>query len=203
MRWTRVVRPPHLLLISSFVLFFSSVGLCRVASSLSRACFLSITVLFVLFCAWLLLSPEPLGLIWNGRDHVTKRSEGLWEWPEETRVQGLEKVWWNLWCTFYDARALSDHSRITRHKVTCIEPSKKKNPCRKRERPVTERRTQTGSDIFAFLGCGCAQSLGKIDSEREKYHSNTTLLASRHNKREKASLLSPVWRTSLKNAFCN
>ena len=141
MRWTRIVRPPHLLLISSYVLFFSSVGLCRVASSLSRACFLSITVLFVLFCAWLLLSPEPLGLIWNGRDHVTKRSEGLWEWPEETRVQGLEKVWWNLWCTFYDARALSDHSRITRHKVTCIEPSKKKNPCRKRERPVTERRT--------------------------------------------------------------
>ena len=46
--------------------------------------------------------------------------------------------------------------------------------------------------FFAVLGCGFAQSLGKIDSEREKYHSNTTLLASRHNKREKASLLSPV-----------
>ena len=51
-----------------------------------------------------------------------------------------------------------------------------------------ERRTSTGSGLFASLGNGLVETLGSIVFKREKKVSNTSLLASRHIKREKASL---------------
>ena len=63
---------------------------------------------------------------------------------------------------------------------------------------IFERRTSTGSELF---GSGLVETLGLIVFIREKKLSNTNLLASRHIKREKASLPVDVRRskTSLLN----
>ena len=53
---------------------------------------------------------------------------------------------------------------------------------------VFERRTSTGSRLFASFGSGLVETLGLIVFIREKTLSNTNLLASRHIKREKALL---------------
>ena len=53
----------------------------------------------------------------------------------------------------------------------------------------------TGSGLFASLGSGLVETLGQIVFKREKKPSNTSLLASRHIKREKASLLVDVRRS--------
>ena len=58
-----------------------------------------------------------------------------------------------------------------------------------------QRRTSTGSGLFASLGSGLVETLGKIVLIREKKLSNTTLLASTHMKREKVSLLLEVRRS--------
>ena len=66
---------------------------------------------------------------------------------------------------------------------------------------VFEQRTSTGSGLFASFGSGLVETLGLIVFIREKTLSNTNLLASRHIKREKASLPVDVRRskTSLLN----
>ena len=60
---------------------------------------------------------------------------------------------------------------------------------------VFERRTSTGSGLFASLGSGSVETLGQIVFIREKKLSNTNLLASRHMRREKASLSVDVRRS--------
>ena len=60
---------------------------------------------------------------------------------------------------------------------------------------VFERRTSTGSGLFASLGSGLVETLGEIVFKREKKLSNTSLLASRNIKKEKASLLVDVRRS--------
>ena len=60
---------------------------------------------------------------------------------------------------------------------------------------VFERRTSTGSGLFASLGSGLVQSLGQIVFIREKKLSNTNLLESRHIKEKKASLPVDVRRS--------
>ena len=57
---------------------------------------------------------------------------------------------------------------------------------------IFERRTSTGSELFALLGSGFVQTLGQMVFIREKELSNTNLVASRHIKREKASLPADV-----------
>ena len=53
---------------------------------------------------------------------------------------------------------------------------------------VFERQTSTGSGLFTTVSSGLVETLGLIVFIREKTLSNTNLLASRHIKREKASL---------------
>ena len=53
---------------------------------------------------------------------------------------------------------------------------------------VFERRTSTGSGLFALLGSVFEQILGQIVSLRVKTLSNTNLVASRHINAEKSSL---------------
>ena len=53
---------------------------------------------------------------------------------------------------------------------------------------VLERRTSTGSGLFASLGSGLVETLRSIVFIRETKFSNTNLFASRHIKRDKASL---------------
>ena len=53
---------------------------------------------------------------------------------------------------------------------------------------VFGRRTSTGSGLFASLGSGLIETLGKIVFISEKKRGNTNLLASRHIKTEKASI---------------
>ena len=60
---------------------------------------------------------------------------------------------------------------------------------------VFERRTSTGSGLFASLGSGLVQTLGQIVFIREKKLSNTNLLESRHIKEKKASLPVDVRRS--------
>ena len=60
---------------------------------------------------------------------------------------------------------------------------------------VFERRTSTGSGLFASLGSGLVQTLGQIVFIREKKLSNTNLLESRHIKEKKASLPLDVRRS--------
>ena len=60
---------------------------------------------------------------------------------------------------------------------------------------VFERRTSTGSGLFATLGSGWAQIFGQIVFIREKKLSDTNFLASRHIKEEKASLPVDVHRS--------
>ena len=60
---------------------------------------------------------------------------------------------------------------------------------------VFEQQTSTGSGLFASLGSGLVETLGLIVFIREKKLSNTDLYASRHMKREKASLLVDVRRS--------
>ena len=68
---------------------------------------------------------------------------------------------------------------------------------------VVERRTSTGSGLFALLSRDFEQFLGQIVSISVKTLSNTNLVASRHIKREKGSL--PVdfapSKTSLLNSL--
>ena len=61
---------------------------------------------------------------------------------------------------------------------------------------VFERRTSTGSGLFASLGSGLVESLGLIVFIREKKLCNTNFLASRHMYSEKASLPVDVRQTS-------
>ena len=78
---------------------------------------------------------------------------------------------------------------------------------------VCERRTSTGSGLFASLASGLVKTLGKILFIREKKLSNTNLLESRHIKGEKASLPVDVHRSktsllklpniSIKNVIIN
>ena len=68
---------------------------------------------------------------------------------------------------------------------------------------VFERRTSTGSGLFVSLGSGLVETLGLIVFIREKKLSNTNLLASRHMKREKASLPVDVCRPNFAGAhYC-
>ena len=60
---------------------------------------------------------------------------------------------------------------------------------------VFERRTSTGSGLFASLGSGLVKTLGYIFFKREKKVSNENLIASRHIKRKKASLPVDVRRS--------
>ena len=60
---------------------------------------------------------------------------------------------------------------------------------------VFERRTSTGSGLFASLGSGLVQTLGQIVFIREKKLSNANLLESRHIKEKKASLTVDVRRS--------
>ena len=60
---------------------------------------------------------------------------------------------------------------------------------------VFERRTSTGSGLFASLGSGLVQTLGQIVFIREKKLSNTNLLESRRIKEKKASLPVDVRRS--------
>ena len=60
---------------------------------------------------------------------------------------------------------------------------------------VFERRTSTGSGLFASLGSGLVQTLGQIVFIREKKLSNTNLLESRHIKEKKTSLPVDVRRS--------
>ena len=60
---------------------------------------------------------------------------------------------------------------------------------------VFERRTSTGSGLFATLGSGWVQNPGQIVFIREKKLRNTNFLASRHIKEEKASLPVDVHRS--------
>ena len=66
-------------------------------------------------------------------------------------------------------------------------------------RDVFERRTSTGSGVFALFGCDFEQILGQIVSIRVKTLGHTNSAASRHIKREEGSLLVDVrrWKTSL------
>ena len=57
---------------------------------------------------------------------------------------------------------------------------------------VFERRTSTGSGVFALFGRDFEQILGHMVSLRIKTLSNTNLVASKHIKREKGSLLVDV-----------
>ena len=60
---------------------------------------------------------------------------------------------------------------------------------------VFERRTSTGSGLFATLASGWVQNPGQIAFIRENKLSNTNFLASRHIKEEKASLPVDVHRS--------
>jgi len=53
---------------------------------------------------------------------------------------------------------------------------------------VFERRTSTGSRLFAFLSCDFEQTFGQIVSIIVESLSNTNLVASKHIQREKSSL---------------
>ena len=61
-------------------------------------------------------------------------------------------------------------------------------------RDVFERRTSTGSGVFALFGCDFEQILGQIVSIRVKTLGYTNLAASRHIKREEGSLSVDVRR---------
>ena len=68
--------------------------------------------------------------------------------------------------------------------------------CKQLKQQCFERRTSTGSGLFASLGSGLVETLGYIVFKREKKPiSNTNLLASRHIKREKGSLPVDVHRS--------
>ena len=58
---------------------------------------------------------------------------------------------------------------------------------------VFERRTSTGSGLFASLGSGLVQTLGQIVFIREKKLSNTNLLESRNIKEEKVRPGNPLY----------
>ena len=60
---------------------------------------------------------------------------------------------------------------------------------------IFERRTSTGSGLFAFLDGGFSQILGQIVFVRVKTLSNTNLVALRHFKKEKASFPVDVRRS--------
>ena len=60
---------------------------------------------------------------------------------------------------------------------------------------VFERRTSTGSGLFALYGREFEQIFGQIVSIRVKTLSNTNLVASRYIKREKASFPVDVRRS--------
>ena len=60
---------------------------------------------------------------------------------------------------------------------------------------IFEWRTSTGSGLFSFTGSGFAQIYGHIPSSRIKALSNTNLVASSHNIKEKASLPVDVSRS--------
>ena len=60
---------------------------------------------------------------------------------------------------------------------------------------VFERRTSTGSGLFAALGCSLVETLRQIVFIGEKKLSNTNLVVSRHIKREKTSLPADVRRS--------
>ena len=60
---------------------------------------------------------------------------------------------------------------------------------------VFERRTSTGSGLFASLGAGLVETLGYIVFIREKKLSNTNFLASRYIVRKKTSLPVDVRRS--------
>ena len=60
---------------------------------------------------------------------------------------------------------------------------------------VFERRTSTGSRLFASLGSGLVQTVGQIVFIREKKLSNTNLLESRHIKEKAAPLPVDVRRS--------
>ena len=60
---------------------------------------------------------------------------------------------------------------------------------------VFERRTSTGSGLFASFGSGLVKTLGEIVFKREKKVSNENLIVSRHMKRKKASLPVDVRRS--------
>ena len=62
---------------------------------------------------------------------------------------------------------------------------------------VFERRTSTGSGLFAHLSCDLNKFLGQVVSIRVKTLSHTNLVASRHVKKRKK--LTFGRRTSLKN----
>ena len=64
---------------------------------------------------------------------------------------------------------------------------------------VFERRTSTGSGLFAILGCDVDQIFGQTISMRKETLTNTILVESRHIKRENASLPVDVHRS--KNVF--
>ena len=66
---------------------------------------------------------------------------------------------------------------------------------------ICERRSSTGGGLLAFMGSGFVQIFGQVVAMTVKTLtcSNTNLVASRHIKREKASL--PFESASLKNAL--
>ena len=74
-------------------------------------------------------------------------------------------------------------------------PGSSRFPIESLSNSVFERRTSTGSGLFASLGSGLVQTLGQIVFIRAKKLSNTNLLESRHIKEKKASLPVDVRRS--------
>ena len=77
---------------------------------------------------------------------------------------------------------------MTSHVVRVSGLSGEKGKLESLSNSIVERRTSTGSGLFASLGSGLVQTLGQIVFIREKKLSNTNLLESRHIKEKKASL---------------